>query len=118
MKKNQYSDITLEERFWTKVEKTDKCWEWKASRNACGYGVFGRGWNEPQPSTLAHRVSAWLSGMDIEDKVVCHHCDNPGCVNPEHFFIGTPADNVRDMIAKGRNVLPPKARNNNKRRKI
>lgn len=97
----------LSARFWEKVARgaDDECWEWIAHRNACGYGTIkesgGKG-----PMLLAHRVSYSLAnGIAIGEFAelrVCHRCDNPGCVNPSHLFLGTQRDNVRDMFAKGR----------------
>lgn len=59
----------------------------------------------------AHRV-VWetANGRSIPvGMYVCHRCDNPPCVNPSHLFLGTPADNVRDMLNKGRQASPSKA---------
>jgi HNH endonuclease len=89
------------ERFFNKVEVIPfhSCWEWIAAKNPAGYGVFrdeGKGY-------LAHRWS-WLFHFKSlpTNKLVCHKCDNPGCVRPEHLFLGTSFDNVKDMIQKGR----------------
>lgn len=92
--------MTDAERFWTKVRRGDGCWEWTGSRNRPGrYGrVLWRG-----KRLLAHRVAWTVAGGEVPDGLrVLHRCDNPICVRPEHLFLGTQADNVADMIAKGR----------------
>lgn len=92
-------------RFWSKVDKSagpGGCWLWTGSiALRGGYGtirVGGRGGR----TLLAHRVSATLSGADVKGAFVCHHCDNPPCVNPKHLFVGSPKDNNDDKVAKGR----------------
>ena len=88
------------ERFETKFTKHENgCWLWTAARRTTGYGVFSF---NGKPVT-ASRVSYILyHGVDPGDLFVCHTCDNPSCVNPEHLFLGTNLDNVNDRIAKGR----------------
>jgi hypothetical protein len=91
---------TLEDRFWSKVDRSGPCWLWTASTHANGYGAFGIG----NKKHYAHRVSYELAyGVIPPGLFVLHHCDNPPCVRPEHLFLGRDADNVSDMIAKGRN---------------
>ena len=91
-------------RFWDKVTIGDDCWEWQAYRipPPSGYGQFGMGGRRGRMHP-AHRV-AWLlwHGTIPEGMRVLHRCDNPPCVRPDHLFLGTQADNVRDMHQKGR----------------
>lgn len=85
--------------FWNNVEKTDTCWVWVRARNRSGYGRTGAH-GAPR---LAHRVSYEMAHGAIPDGLmVCHKCDNPPCVRPDHLFLGTAKDNVRDAQEKGR----------------
>ena len=98
--------ISLVDRFWKKVSKTTGCWLWKgASRHASGYGMIYRRQDGHKVIDGAHRVS-WLLhyGPVPAALYVCHHCDVPACVRPDHLFLGTHSDNMADMSAKGRSL--------------
>lgn len=89
-------------RFWSKVVRGSACWEWTGARTRRGYGKFGEGGRSGR-TVEAHRMAWRLTHGDIPDGMcVCHRCDNPLCVNPDHLFLGTHLDNMRDMRAKDR----------------
>lgn len=98
--------LPLEERLWSRVAINDKtgCWEWTGHRST----VHGAKWHgtiatERSNNERVHRVVyEWLVGSIPLGMFVCHHCDNPVCVNPAHLFVGTQRDNMRDMVVKGR----------------
>lgn len=87
------------DRFWSKVRKTDDCWEWTGTRAISGYGVAWRDGTRP----YAHRLSWEIHNGPIPAGMyVLHHCDNPPCIRPDHLFLGNQRDNMRDMADKGR----------------
>ena len=97
---NAKTVLSLEERFWAKVEKSDGCWLWVGGKTSAGYGAMAAG---PEGVKLAHVVSWELHNGPVPDGTeVCHDCDTPPCVRPDHLFLGTHIDNMRDMVSKDR----------------
>lgn len=96
--------------FWRKVRvDPDGCWTWTAAANKDGYGVFQIGRGNQQ---MAHRTAYRLyTGVEPGKRLVCHTCDNPGCVRKEHLFLGTPRDNMVDKTLKGRQHRPAGTKN-------
>ena len=96
--------MEVEERFWSRVDVRggDDCWEWRGSRASKDYGQI-----RVQGTTMGSHRLAWelWNAEPIPDGLwVLHKCDNPPCCNPEHLWVGTGLDNVRDRDAKGRHA--------------
>lgn len=102
-----YTD-TVKSRFFKYVNKDNVsgCWNWTGSKTKRGkYGQFSFG-GKP---VRAHRLSFEFENGTIPDGLfVCHKCDNPACVNPDHLFLGSQKDNMGDCKTKGRNSPPPR----------
>ena len=95
----------VESRFWQYVHKSNGCWTWIGWKQQQGYGLIASGRN----ALLAHRAS-WMIhfGTIPHGLLVCHRCDNPPCVRPDHLFLGTYKDNSMDSQRKGRSVVMPR----------
>ena len=93
--------LTLEERFWSKVDRSGPCWEWTRFKDWYGYPrlrVRGK-------SITATRLAYVLQKGRFNPKLcVLHKCDNPGCVRGSHLFLGTQVDNIKDMVGKRRHA--------------
>jgi hypothetical protein len=98
-------DKKLQDRFFDKVNKTESCWYWTGAKNGGRqYGVI----KKDGMMVYAHRLM-WQhdNNREIpEGMCVCHHCDTPKCVNPDHLFLGTHSDNMKDAFEKGRGEIP------------
>lgn len=84
-------------QFQSHVKKTPTCWLWQGLKTAKGYGRYGKGGRRAHRIAYSEFIGEIPSGL-----LVLHSCDNPSCVNPNHLFLGTSADNTKDMVTKGR----------------
>lgn len=93
----------LENRFWFKVDKGNPsdCWEWQGSRSQSGIG-YGEFWIDGHIVQASRKAWEFTNGPIPEGKCVLHKCDNRGCVNPGHLFLGSQSENIIDMVKKGR----------------
>ena len=91
------AESDLERRFWSKVDNSGDCWEWRGAISKSGYGSFGA----MGKTMRAHRMAWILARGEIPAGMcVCHSCDNKKCVRPEHLFLGTQRDNLDDAMKK------------------
>lgn len=86
-------------RFWSHVDKSGNCWTWTGARNHDGYGRFQLHGNIYNASRVSWVI---VHGAIPPRYCICHTCDNPPCIRPDHLFLGTRSDNGRDMVSKGR----------------
>lgn len=86
------------DRFMSKVQKTDSCWIWIGNLNTTGYGIFKFG----RQRYGAHRISYYLHHGKWPVGIICHHCDTPQCVNPDHLYDGTSQSNAIDAVVRNR----------------
>jgi len=119
--KGHHSFRPMKDCFWEKVKKTNTCWLWTGALLRSGYGQLGS--TRTGIFHQAHRFSWIIHRGPIPKGMQClHHCDNPPCVNPEHLFLGTNVDNVRDKVSKSRqargNDIPHAALSPEKVRKM
>ncbi|QQD21197.1 hypothetical protein GJQ54_05145 [Oceanospirillaceae bacterium ASx5O] len=107
--KKSAHQMTVTERFFERVEKSSEggCWVWVGSKRGSPRIKYGSFWNGKK-HVAAHRFSWEMvngeipEGGDVRGMCVCHHCDNPLCVNPAHLFLGTHKDNMQDKVRKQR----------------
>lgn len=88
--------------FWSRVDRSGDCWEWRGYRDRQGYGMVTRTAISPSPLLVHRYVWMRLHGPIEAGVVIRHRCDNPPCVNPAHLLHGSQADNIKDRQVRGR----------------
>jgi hypothetical protein len=92
-------ESSAEDRFWSYVNKTHTCWLWTGNKDKNGYGKI----YFLNKHMRSHRLSYKLFNGNFDEKLlVLHSCDNPSCVRPDHLFLGTNKDNMKDKVNKNR----------------
>jgi len=102
--RNNAKRKSIDSRFWEKVKKRkNSCWEWTGAKDGRGYGILSSDKGRSLSPLKAHRVSWKIHFGDVpKGLVVCHLCDNPECVNPDHLVCGTQKANMVDASRKNR----------------
>lgn len=96
---NDYISYILHKKY--RVNETTGCWVWTGPTNTYGYGVI----EYMRKPYLAHRLSYQKhKGLIVSGQCILHSCDNPRCVNPDHLREGTHAENMQDMVDRGRSI--------------
>lgn len=110
---NKYKQASTPEDYLNqRLDKTGSCWIFTSAKDRDGYGQCHAAKTAKQLGvTRAHQMAykTWVGDIP-EGYFVCHTCDNPSCCNPDHLFVGTPNDNVQDMVRKGRYLSGSKPR--------
>lgn len=96
----EYKTQVYETKF---TKKANGCWEWNKPLHQFGYGIIVI----RKQRYCSHQLAYLLYNGDLNDKHVLHKCDNPKCVNPDHLFLGTQAENIYDCVNKKRQVHIP-----------
>ena len=99
MKRGRATFTTVEriQSFWSKVNRSNACWQWTGLKNKGGYGIFWSGTKQ----IAAHRFAYLLANGEIPKSplFVLHRCENPECVRPEHLYAATALDNAHDLYS-------------------
>lgn len=86
------------DRLWDRTDRNTDCWMWQGGKDRKGYGLI----SVNGKMMRAHRLAWELTYGSIPHGLcVCHHCDHPACINPEHLFVGTNLENMQDKVRKG-----------------
>ncbi len=98
--------MSFETRFWKHVKKTDTCWLWTGFLDSVGRGRLRPG-RADQGTGITSARASWIVhfGSIPDGKFVLHHCDNPTCVRPDHLYLGTQQDNMRDRKVRKRHHI-------------